>query len=309
MNRSVFLSILAFTSASIYGMTGFSEYVDNDITPKNTLTKSIKSYSSTEKNSKLIEQYIEQNRKHHEILCFDLPNDNTITRNRKKSKETTDSVAEEENQKTPRMTPVDEKFDEEKNKERNAEEFAKIKGLLERTNAHPDQVTKDDETLMVNAVKNKNFDLVEFLLNNGASPNQESKYGLSLLSLAYINHDWNTMRLLLEHGVNPDKSTILCCSLLFISYIENKLDFMEVMLQCGANPNQRGCFGCDSILIEAIKDKNFETAELLLKYGADPNQTDVFGQTPAFIAIKQRNSKIAKLLFDHGGRLYFFKRN
>ena len=84
---------------------------------------------------------------------------------------------------------------------------------------------------------------------------------------------------------------------------------MKLLLQYEANPNKKGCFGSDSILIEAIQDKNFEMVELLLKYGADPNQTNIFGQTPALLAIKQRDSKITKLLFDYGGRLYFFKKN
>lgn len=192
-----------------------------------------------------------------------------------------------------------------------AKELEKIKRILKKTKLHPDKikVKANDETLMVNAVKESNLELVKFLLDQGANPNQENRYGISILSLAYTNNDLDTMRLLLEQGIHPDNSTILGCSLLFIAYIENQLDTMKLLLQYEANPNKKGCFGSDSILIEAIQDKNFEMVELLLKYGADPNQTNIFGQTPALLAIKQRDSKITKLLFDYGGRLYFFKKN
>lgn len=291
MNK--FILGLIFTSVNVFGMTGKPA----EILPPITNASNIKLFDIQKKGSTEVNnRYNNLNKKNI------IKGPNQIS----KKKIQNDGIYHVtfSGEKHVRYNPKEAKLEIKKFRE-----LAKVEELLKRVNAHPDQIMKNDETIMVNAVKETNLELVKFLLDQGANPNQVNRYGISLLSLAYINHDLDTMHLLLNKCVRPDNSTILGCSLLFIAYIENRLDTMELLLQYGANPDRRGCFGSDSILIEAIQDKNFEIVELLLKYGADPNQTNIFGQTPALLAIKQRDSKITKLLFDYGGRLYFFKKN
>ena len=316
MNKSAFLSILIIISADIYGMIGFSEYIDSYATPKNTLTKEIKVQYKNEqekftKGSKVTKQSVKKNNDPYKIFspktirnstkeCFKQeviekadPTIVQVTENQNNSIFCTTSVSEK---------PVAKKDQGNENKKK---ELEKVKKLLKNT--HPDRIIKNNESLIINAVRKENIDLVKLLLQYGANPNQLNWAGLSLLSIAYINRDWDMVRLFLDHGVHPDDTSIFCCSLFFIAYAENKLDMTELLLQHGANPNQKGWLGNYSILVDAVQGDNFEMVKLLLKYGADPNQIDIYNKTPTFIAAERKNSKLVKLLLNYGGRFHLLR--
>ena len=325
MNKLVFLSILVFISADIYGMVGLPENVDNDITPKNTLTKNSQHEIKKIQERSKIEQYVPKPIKN-----------STETRNKKEFVENlvpvTVQVIENQNSSIFRATSVSENPVEKKDQCNEDKELKEIKELLKNT--HPDKILKNNEPLIISAVKEKNIDLMKLLLQHGANPNQLTQANfsllkqlnwaipslfyrsncsklslllhqfdqanLSLLSIAYINKDWDIVRLLLEHGVHPDNSSMFCCSLFFISYAENRSDLMELLLQYGANPNQKGWFGDYSILIDAIQEDNIKIVKLLLKYRADPNQTDKSNETPLLIAVAENKLDMMKLLLQHG---------
>ena len=200
-------------------------------------------------------------------------------------------------------------------KKRQDHELKETKNLLEKKGIPPDQITKNEENLMVNAVKESNLDLAKLLLQHGANPNQlgslllpsrktPAKIHVSLLSLALLNEDINMMKLLLKQGIHPDNCSILSCSLFFIAYALNKLDIAELLLKYGANPNQKGWLGNYSFIVDAVHEENIDMVRLLLKYGADPNQIDIFEETPTLIATKAKNIDLVKLLIHYGGRFY-----
>ncbi len=185
---------------------------------------------------------------------------------------------------------------------------------------HPDQIKKNNETLMVNAVKYSNLKLAKLLLKHGANPNQlgtlfapssrtSNKSFVSLLSIAFLNNNLDMMKLLLKQGINPDNSSLFFCSLFFIAYSINRLDLAELLLKYGADPNQKGWMGNYSFLIDAVQEQNINMVKLLLKYGANPNQTDIFEETPTLIAAEKKNVDLVKLLIEHGGRFYVSNKN
>ena len=106
------------------------------------------------------------------------------------------------------------------------------------------------------------FEIVEFLLNNGANVDAEMFNGETpLLIAAWYARDgkYETMKALLEHG---------------------------------ANVNHKDKHG-RTALHNAAMYSGKEVINLLISYGADVNAIDEFGRTPLIAATKQNNTEAA----------------
>ena len=76
--------------------------------------------------------------------------------------------------------------------------------ILEENLTYLDTEIKNEEgfTLLHEAVKNGNYDIVDFLLLEGMDPNERSKDGSTSLHFAVESGDMDIVKLLMEYGAD-----------------------------------------------------------------------------------------------------------
>jgi ankyrin repeat protein len=122
-----------------------------------------------------------------------------------------------------------------------------------------------DETELMIAIEEKNYDLLnELLLNKIHDPYVVNKFGTTAVLNACMNGDLESLKILHENGVDINRII----------------------------PNT------DIPIIKACITGNLKLVDYLIKYGADLNSTDIFGRTPLMNAIIDKNIKVICYLLD-----------
>jgi ankyrin repeat protein len=188
------------------------------------------------------------------------------------------------------------------------------------------QNNKGDTVLMI-AIKNKNTKLANFLIESGANINLENKDGMNALLLAISKSEYYIVNLLLNKGANVnmqlDDRTPLIQSI-----IKGDFNILKLLVDSGADvnmPSKNGTYpliyavqrGSDYSIIKYLVDNDAkldpqiliifaldkfkdhtQTVKYLFKKGVDSNYQNDKGDTALMVAIKNKNSKFAKLLID-----------
>jgi hypothetical protein len=193
---------------------------------------------------------------------------------------------------------------------------------------------KDQLPPMAEDVTFGRFDVIKYLLDNGADPNQVDKDGNPLIILAAIGGYKEILKELLDHKANPNKAgkanyTALIYAAkrgemepvkmlldynadvnarssdgrfpLFYGVINNNAEMTRLLLSKGARPNERDSDG-RSPLMRAAEYGYLECAQVLVEYKANVNIRDAEGNTPLTLATKKGNTKLEDYLKEKGGR-------
>lgn len=153
-----------------------------------------------------------------------------------------------------------------------------MKVLLENE-ADINTTNKDGETLLHSAVKNKDLEMVKFLIANGALIDQENnkKETPLLIACDYGFHRW-------EEDVSLTNSVIL------------------FLLEKGANVHSLNKWKTTS-LHKIVSNGNYEMAAELIKRGAHIDAKNYWGETALFLAAEKNERKIVELLYEAGASL------
>ena len=128
------------------------------------------------------------------------------------------------------------------------------------------------ETAFAAALKDRNFELADRLLKNGADINVQNAAGIPFLVEAIQTGDGEMMNYLLEREVDLDFQGAHPTGALAEAADLGKLDLMGRLLDLGTSPNARGVSG-KPLLIEAVKDQDHPRFDLLLAHDVDVNAT------------------------------------
>jgi cytohesin len=130
----------------------------------------------------------------------------------------------------------------------------------------------DRQTPLAVALNDRDFELVDRLLDKGAELNVEREPGLPFLIGAIAEGDEEMISFLIDRKVDLEKMGAQPAGALATAADLGKIDLMARLLDAGASPNVRGVSG-KSLLIESVKERNREKFDLLLARGADVNAT------------------------------------
>lgn len=153
--------------------------------------------------------------------------------------------------------------------------------------------------ILHHAIKNKNWEALEYLLDKNLDPNEKDLYGRSPLYLALENKaGLETIKFLVEKRANVNEkdkagNTILHCAVNHAN--ERVIDFL---LKRVSNINEQNRFDGETPLHLAVKEKNLNIISLLCKAGANVNVKDNFGNTPLHFAARKIIAKEQR--FYHG---------
>ena len=151
--------------------------------------------------------------------------------------------------------------------------------------------TNNDENLtLTDAVKNKDWDSVKRLIEEGADINAKDNNGLSPLFFAALFEDWDSVKTLIEFGadINTKNRTNYSPLAFAVRYKRNEMVYKLIKL--GADINIR-CYRGMTPIFFAVFNKDWELAKVLKMHGADVNAKDDLGQTLKWIC-KAANEQI-----------------
>ena len=127
------------------------------------------------------------------------------------------------------------------------------------------------KTLLCDAAKGGNRDVVEMLLDKGADPDETDKGGWTPLQCAAVHSKKDAVQILLNRGADPNKvneRNVPHRSMLKWAVMTNDINMVQQLLNAGADPNTAHNDG-KTALSEAIHMGYDDVVNLLLDRGAD----------------------------------------
>ncbi len=175
-----------------------------------------------------------------------------------------------------------------------AGDFAAVQEFLEHgmnINARDEET---EQTALLAAVDRENFDMVRFLLQNGADINLVGGQGFTPLHRAVLDGTPAMVLLLLDRGAYLEGQDDLGRTPLILASRYNRVDMVETLLKKGASTQSPDVLGRTPLHWAASP----AVAKLLLGHGADPNARDANGLTPWETAAKdgKQRSEVARYL-------------
>lgn len=213
--------------------------------------------------------------------------------------------------------------------------------LLINKGTNVSQEAKDNTTLLIKAVKSKNYEIIRYLLDNGAKI--EAKDDLGFTAFQYLIEPYNRneplIDLFLEKGADINAGDPSGKSMMFyaierehiqkvkqlhhkgasIDVYDNRgyrprVDDREIIVfivENGANINALDNRH-DSYLCAAVYKNDLELAHFLVDKGIDLNINCYFEEPPLIKAIEDDNITLVKFLVDNGADVNaegYFKKN
>ncbi|ORX48360.1 ankyrin [Piromyces finnis] len=174
-------------------------------------------------------------------------------------------------------------------------------------------VDKNFETPLMLAVKKKNANLVEYLLDHGADVNyinNKDESALSkLLSSGRISKKLiECLKVLIEHGADINKiykisrgyENVKETPLIYAVNRKN-FDLIELFINNGALIDEKDSKGATPLYYSVVNAKNLEIVEYLIKKGANVNEIiNDANETALFGALRYDRFDAIKLLLENG---------
>lgn len=161
---------------------------------------------------------------------------------------------------------------------------------------------KYEETILHLAVRRRDIQSLQLLLEHGANPNSRDGNELPPLFYAMFWKDNPMIKQLLASGADPNFTDSHGNTLVHHAANDRYSGVLKLLLEHGADPNSKDSEGFPALYYAVAKAKK-EMAEDLLASGADPNFKDEGGQALVHLAVQMRNSIILQLLLKHGANI------
>lgn len=158
---------------------------------------------------------------------------------------------------------------------------------------------KNWETLLIDAARNGDVDVVEALLKQGANVNQGNKKGETPLILAAAYGHVEVVDVLIKQGANVNQGNKKGDTPLHLAAINGRAEVVDTLIRQGANVNQGNKFG-EPPLIRTAMMGHVKVAESLIRHGADVNQGNETGVTPLHGAVAHNRVELVDILIRHG---------
>nr|WP_264376045.1 ankyrin repeat domain-containing protein [Wolbachia endosymbiont (group B) of Sphaerophoria taeniata] len=185
-----------------------------------------------------------------------------------------------------------------------AEEYIR-EGKTHTTNVINSKDRNGNSPLSI-AVSNRDLEMMNFLIENGADVNIEDYFRMPPIYYAVTKGTTEMIELLINKKASisgyfsyaGEKRTLVGWAI-----DKNSPEKVEVLLKHGASPNGKFdllAYSQNSCLHAAIEKNYSRIVELLIEYRADVNVKNEQGQTPIYLAIRSKRPEMIKLLYDNG---------
>ena len=160
-----------------------------------------------------------------------------------------------------------------------------------------------DRTLMVEAARNADANVLRALLKQGANVNAAEVDGTTALHWAAYRDDLESVDLLIRAGAKVNAANDLGATPLWTACQNASAPMVRRLLQAGANANAALLLG-ETVLMAAAHSGSPEIVEQLIVKGANVNARAARGQTALMWAVGQKHSNVVKVLVAHGADVH-----
>ena len=135
------------------------------------------------------------------------------------------------------------------------------------------------------ACREGNFEMVKFLIENGANVNIENHYSTIypifdvITSLNNQKTHLQIIQLLIDNGANIKKVDSFGNTLLYHAIEQENIILIELLIQLGCDINHCSRHDKDTALHYACFQKNREIISILIKNGADREKLNIYSKT------------------------------
>ncbi|MFP3025404.1 MAG: ankyrin repeat domain-containing protein, partial [Wolbachia sp.] len=203
-------------------------------------------------------------------------------------------------------------------------DFNKVKDLVGRGASLDIQDSNNGWTPIIYAAQGSKWDMVKFLIAQGAKFNNEITYQGTPSHFAAQEGNPNMVQFLLDKGANIEAQDAYNRKPLHIAVDANRLNVVNLLLDRGANLKATDMYGKTPLdlaiqkgyedIVEVLKRKQLDLDKELLisaekgdlekvrdsiRQGANVNVQGRQGWTPVFWAIQKNNFNIVELLLDN----------
>ncbi|XP_065684627.1 serine/threonine-protein phosphatase 6 regulatory ankyrin repeat subunit A isoform X1 [Hydra vulgaris] len=174
--------------------------------------------------------------------------------------------------------------------------------LIEKCHANLNERSKDGSTLMHLAAKSGHVEVLSFFLKHKVSVRTPNRNGIEALHEACKRGFSVIVKLLIEHGAQIEKYTKDLYTPLHYAVLHGKYNAAQILIGYGADVNAAGGTKNDTPLHFASKLNRHSDhiIELLLLSGADSSILNLDGESSLHVAVRLKNSAVAKLLIKDG---------
>lgn len=149
-------------------------------------------------------------------------------------------------------------------------------------------------SLLNYAAQHGRFEMVKYLLENGANLHYRSKLGENTLFYACQERDFKTVQYLIQKGAEVNVCDAMNTTPLNWVCEFGSDEIAIFLITHNADVNMGNKYG--KPIHKAIKKNRLEVVKYLIKYGAELNVYDDEGKTPLDIAREKHNMDIIKFI-------------
>ncbi len=129
---------------------------------------------------------------------------------------------------------------------------------------------------------------------------QKDKYGDSALFYAYRNKHYDIVKCLMDNGSDINQTDRIGETILIKTARTGDMLMINEILKYKPEPEIKD-MESETALLNAIKHKNYDIFKILVNYNADINTQDDSGMTPLMKAVIHGNKDMVKYIIDNGG--------
>jgi ankyrin repeat protein len=155
------------------------------------------------------------------------------------------------------------------------------------------------ETALQIAIYSNNEELIKYLVSNGADVNFKGVYDESPLHDAIMKGNIEIVKYLVSRGANFNTKNNVQESPLYAAVKNNRLDIVKYLISQGAEVNTKDYVG-GTLLHEAASQGNLELSRYLISQGANTNARNKYDISPLHDAADEGHPEIVKLLISQG---------
>lgn len=152
---------------------------------------------------------------------------------------------------------------------------------------------------LIEAAKNRDWDAVRSLVDEGADPKTRGADGATALHWTSYWDEVEAAELLLRAGADAGAANDLGATPLWLASQNGSVAMARTLLEAGADPNAALPSG-ETPVMAAARTGDSEVLEVLLAAGGDPNVAATRSQTALMWAVAQHHPEAVRVLLDHG---------
>lgn len=159
-------------------------------------------------------------------------------------------------------------------------------------------VSREGDTLLIQAVRAEWPELIDALLQRRARLNFRNRHGETALSIAAYMGNMGYVQRIVDSGAELN---FFGWPPITYAAFNNHPEIVEYLIKKGADINAKTESGATALFL-AARNGHIAVVKILLRYEADPTILDQNGETAVDVAMKGNFDEILTLLRDAGGR-------